>query len=330
MADLLNTLKELRPEIIDLVFKEITSDLSDVEFKILPYKEVNRNYMEIGIFTHYSKPMTACLPDAPYPVDNYYFNGVIQTVTGFHFKEGIPLYVKEIQELHQMDSQYRKYFLIDKLDWLKERAVIRMKQVTWDALRGTININENNVNYVYNYSITEGSVNVDWSNPNNNILADLETILSYYDQYPAKPKYLVMNSTTYRYFRINNNIATLLATAGFLVRDAGINQIINDFGVDILKIDDYWIDPSGTKHKFINDNEVFIIGEGKAPLGHIVSLVDENTTTLDKPGKPGFWTQIIDKTNENPRRYDIVAGITFFPAIYHPEWIVHIADVTQP
>ncbi|MCM8767049.1 MAG: hypothetical protein NC901_03180 [Candidatus Omnitrophica bacterium] len=328
MADLLNTLIELRPEYIESVFEELTSDLTDIEFKFLPYKEVNRNYVDIGFFNFYHKPMSAALPETPYVVTNYPITGEIKRVRGFHFKEGIPITVTEMQELHQADPKYRKFFMIEKLDWLKTRAVIRMKQTIWDALRGVIDISENGLVYHYEYSITAGSVTSSWANPQTDIISSIYSNVELLDDTVAKPRYLVLNSKTYRYFKTNEKINTLLATAGYLRKNDGIKELISDIGLDIVIIDDFYIDSNGNKVKFVKDDEVFIIGEGNYPLGNLISLVDENTVTLDKPGRPGFWTQVIEKTNDNPRKIDIVAGITFFPAIYHPDWVVHIADVT--
>lgn len=328
MGDILNQLKELRPEYIELLFSELTSDLSDVEFKVLPYREVFRNYVDIGKFTLYHKPMTAALPDAPYAVTNYPLTGDIKRVKGFHFKEGIPITATEMQELNQADPVYRKVYLLDKLDWLKTRAIIRMKQTIWSALRGNINISENGLQYQYTYSVTTGSVSATWSNKNTDILSDIYAFAGLLDDTTAKPKYLIMNSKTYSYLKTNSNISNLLATAGLLRKNDGIQTLLSDIGLDLILVDDYYINYSGNKVKFVADDEVFLIGEGTTPAGNLISLVDENTATLDRSGKPGFWTQTINKLDENPRRVDIVAGITFFPALYYPDWIVYVADVT--
>jgi len=256
--------------------------------------------------------------------------GTLYRVTGFHFKERSKVTSSELTELYQADPTYRKMFMVDKIDWILQRAKVRIKKLIWDAFRGSIAIAENGQNYSLSYAVQTGTVAATWADPASNILGDIENWIALLSNVGATARWLALNSKTYSYLKYNNNIVSLITGAGMLKKNEGVRSVIEDMGLNIVIIDDTYETESGgtyTSHKFVNDDEVFVIGEGGYRLGNFVYLVDPNTTTLGKIGKPGFWSETYNHLDQNPKWVEIVGGFTGVPAIYFPNRIVHVADV---
>jgi len=329
MADLYNTLVELRPEVIDETFKNITQPIEGfVGIKqILPLKEKNSTTYEYITYSSPTGLMSPALPNAPAPVLS--FPAVTKTIVeGFPFKEKAVYGSKELAELYTADKDYRAMWLIDEMTVLKTRALARIEWAVWNALRGSVSVSENGVNYSQSYGVTSSVPGVDWSTASNNIYGDIANILTGFNGTGGTPKYMVLNSKTFSYLKNNSAFQNLVTNAGYMKIGDGIREIISDLGLNLIVYDKTYTIGTST-YNFVADNEVFFIAEGSAPLGYFISLVDPNTAKFNVPGKPGFWTKTIEH-DDDPYTLEIVGGITGIPIISFPQWVIYVDDVTTP
>ena len=193
------------------------------------------------------------------------------------FKESIYIDEKLRQQLNNMIAS-NNMNVIDKIlgrIYDGESALIDSSEIALERMRmellttGTITLSANGQSYSYDYGLSvdqKKDAKTPWSNPDANIIGELEDII---DEFKAKGINLtraVCNANTAKYFRTNKAIKdAVYVFAGGSVNvttERALNFIQTETGLSIAVYNNVYVDEAGEAHKYIPDDTFVMLPEG--------------------------------------------------------------------
>lgn len=170
--------------------------------------------------------------------------------------------------------------LIDASDITLER--MRMGLIT----SGIITLSSNGQSYTYNYGL-DNSQKVDasanWSVSTTDIIGDIEDVIE-----NAKAKGVVItraifNSSVAKTFKTNDalkNAIYVFANGTVNVStDRAISYLESELGISMLQYDNVYVDEQGTAHKYIPDDTIVFLPDGKLGETHKGVTPEESDLT---------------------------------------------------
>jgi hypothetical protein len=219
---------------------------------------------------------------------------------------------------------------------LNTRLETRIEWLRWQPLvGGKVEVDENNVKYTVDYKVpTKNKPSLDWSDPNHEIIADIEDLLLLFRGTGAKGKTVYLNHGIAKALATNEKIRQLLSRSQYAntlsprTVVAAMNMLFPELEWKLY--DEGYGDGKGNFVSFLPDNQLVILGEG-APgekLMDFATTISLANGGLDNP-QPGKFSMIVDKSMETNPFVDITVGIYGLPRVYHPNWIVS-SKITLP
>ena len=226
--------------------------------------------------------------------------------------------------------------LVDRrVDKLHGRLMQRREQLTWDMFgTGIIDVDNDGVKVYRDYGIpasqklaTGTELGAAWSDPvNGDPQGDVTQVMSHFTKTSCTQVHMYCNEVTSGWVMQNK---------GFKAQYSGhpIIMELNNYGaIDLLARqvggrlkkgvvhDGSYIGDDNSFTKFIPDGRVILLGmsvAGQEPLAEFAS-----TPHTYHGGGQGIYASRIDKMNDDPPHYKIVAGIHGLPVLYRIDWVV--------
>lgn len=219
---------------------------------------------------------------------------------------------------------------------LNTRLETRMEWLRWQPLvNGKLDVNENNVKYTVDYKIpSKNKPNIDWSDPNHDVISDIEDLLLIYRGTGAKGRTVYINHGVAKALALNEKVRQLLSRSQYAntlsprTILAAMNMLFPELEWKLY--DEGYGDDKGEFQSFLPDNKLVILGQG-APgekLMDFATTISLANGGMDNP-QPGKFGMVVDKSMEVNPFVDITVGIYGLPRVYHPNWIVS-ANITLP
>jgi hypothetical protein len=197
-----------------------------------------------------------------------------------------------------------------------DKTRIRVEMMRWQALKGSLTINENGVKISETFPVQSHSPLVDWDN--------LSTATPLRDFNALKLKFrgtgasargakAYMNQVTVNWLLENQNEADLkgfqnsnFTNLAYSVDE--LNKIFSGRGLpEIIVNEDFWIDENDQEQLFLGDGEVVVVGQRMG--GQKVGDVQRTPSLhLDKNGRPAPGYFSIIEVNGQPS--DVVGSVS--------------------
>lgn len=265
-----------------------------------------------------------------------------KSIATAYWKEASRINEKDLLYVRKLTNIYERAgidLVTDRTVMLNGRLDTRKEWCRWQALLGTLTINENGVIRTIDYEIPGankvGPPSTHWDNAAADILGDLKTWIQLFRGTGAGNPRVYMNKKAAGYVGANSAIRDLIKQSQYALQvgiDTAPKLLLNLVGglSEIITYDEGYIDSNGTNWgPFIPDNKIILIANGPAgeKFGEFKTTPSLHIGGISSP-KPGKFAFIEDKTNEKNPYVDICTGQYGLPVIYHPSWIV-VADVTD-
>lgn len=328
--DILNDLPELRQGVIDEVFDKVKQPVDKFLGikELCPIEEYDADTVTWRIYDSATGLMAPATSGEPAP--SIQPPGMVErTYTPIPFKESYPLSARELDFLLQQTTDVRLRYLDNIAEWFRVRAQTRMEHMFWDALDGTLAINENGHTYSVTYSgIQTFTPTSSWQTSSTDIKGDLISVIKMFQGTGARIDTMVLNTTTFEYLLDNNYFKAKLQYSATTDDFTFVSKILDGYGIKLRIYDEGYQNSSGSFVKFVADDKVYFFGtDGANKVGKTLLARDPNTIPIYGKGKPGFWSRTIVH-DDDPYSIELVGGFVGIPAFTFPSWIVYVADVT--
>lgn len=229
---------------------------------------------------------------------------------------------KELIRKHLYAGNIR---LDTRIEWLRAQCL----------LNGQITINENGIVRTINYGIPPGhfvSAAVPWSDPNANIVGNLQAWINLFRGVARGGVKIRMNAITAQamtgnadlkdLFRQNNTALSLgPGNIGKLI----VTQLGDAYPVEFEIYDEGYTDDEGSFTPFVPDGKVSIVA--KPPRGEKLGAFYTTPAISNSAGtgepRPGKILGIKDRTGDAERPfYRTTHGIYGIPALFYPDFVV--------
>jgi hypothetical protein len=252
--------------------------------------------------------------------------------SGFHrIGEGEIL---NIRRLGTFGERMARGLVVEGLNATRSQVRARVEYLRWQALQGTVTVNENGVKFTVSYEIPNANkVDVStgsgkyWTNVDADPIRDLQAATELLRGSGAGDPICYFNRKVAGYLSQNAKVRELV-TGSPLVTSTGVKQIgdlmlplVGDLG-RMVQYDKGYRSIAGVWTPYIPDNKVILVGQGPVgeKLGEFASTPNLHNGGLEP--MPGEFYKPIDKTGEANPYYDILGGVYGMPVIFHPDWIV--------
>ena len=322
-ATLSGTLPSIRSHNVDAVYRQMKQPIDGlVGLKFFPIKEIRKEDVVYDVYQAATGLMKPTGENAPAPKIQFTKLDEV-TLRPVTFKESYEIVGQDIVFVKQ-DKDYAREYLANALKNLKIRELSRIEWSIWQALTGTLSIDENGVTRTVTYSgIQTFSASNSWATSSTDIVGDLVTIMKLYRGTGARPRYMICNQTVAGYLLKNDTFEAYYSNSGLAPID-GVKRFLTSLGLELIVYDGGYINSSGTFVPYIGEDKVFFIGEGPYPPGHFFSTLTIEGPTMTP--RPGEFARIKEDTDGDPKKIQVIAGIRGLPGIVFPSWIVY-ADV---
>ena len=242
--------------------------------------------------------------------------------------------ILNIRRLGSFGERLARGLVVEALNSVRTQVRSRVEYLRWQALQGSITVNENGVKFTANYEIPNGNkVDVSagageyWTHDNADPIGDLQAAAELLRGSGAGDPVVYFNRKVAGYLSRNKAIRDLVSGSA-LVTGTGVKQVgdlvmplVGDVG-RMVQYDKGYRASNGTWTPFIPDNKVILVGQGPASerLGEFASTPNLHNGGMDP--MPGEFYKPIDKTGEALPFYDVLGGIYGMPVLFHPNWIV--------
>ena len=234
------------------------------------------------------------------------------------------------------DPQTASQILTEHLEELAMRSKLKMEALRFEAMCGTLSIDENNVKVDIDYNFPAAfkpTVGTSWSSvATANPIEDLIKFARVFNDEASgyRPKMIIMNEKTFQNIVQNSTVRDQMTNIG-----AGQTQLesitrLIDIGhsIELRVYDEGYVDASGTFIRFVSNDTVFMVGQSKSDN----SGIGEFTTTLHpymgiENLQPGMFGVIKDTGHQDPPSAELIAGFYGLPALNSNKAIL-CADVS--
>jgi hypothetical protein len=258
-----------------------------------------------------------------------------------HYRERITLNEEDLMNLRNVGAAERTRMaggiVVRAMTTLRIRLAVRKENLRWDAIRGSIVLNENGVKRTITYGVAAPqTVSTRWddremSNPINDIQ---DAILRFRGTGGGMPE-LWMTFYVATLLSQNVKVQRLLRGTGF-IGQIGPTQIVQLLpaliGLDRINVYDIHWTPqnangtAGDPQPFLSDEQVHLIAKSMMPgerLGEFASTPSIFNGGYENPKGGDYF--FFDNNTDKPNPYlDVIAGCDGIPVLFHPEWIQNI------
>lgn len=220
---------------------------------------------------------------------------------------------------------------------LSLRVDCRVEWSIWQALLGTLVLNENGVKRTIDYAIPGANkINVSdgtgeyWSHADGDPVADLMAALDLFDGTGAGRVRGYYNRSVSKLMSANANVRDLVKQSAPVLQigSTNVGNLVMDLvgGLEaMVQYDEGYVSDAGVFTKFIPDNKLILVGSGPITerLGEFASTPSLHNGGIDgaSGGKFGGIDDSRALAQSNPY-VEVFAGIYGVPVLFHPDWIV--------
>lgn len=213
-----------------------------------------------------------------------------------------------------------KEFIFNDTKNLVSKIKTRISLMNAELLStGKVTIDENNVkiDIDYGYNESENTINAtDWSNPEHNIIDDIETIKDKAKSKGYEIKRALLSSETMKYFRLNNGIISYFKEANEYVTSEIVRKWMQDkLNIDFVTIDDVYKTERGGEslNVFKKNNISWLTDERTVGKGLYAPTPEENMSK--NTSSKGYITLTTWQTEEPCAKW-IKASSYYLPVLY--------------
>ena len=217
---------------------------------------------------------------------------------------------------------------------LSLRVDTRVEYTIWQALQGTLAINENGVKRTIDYGIPGGN-KIDvasgsgeyWSHASGNPIGDLQSALDKFDGTGAGRVRCYYNRSVAKLMANNAVVRDLVKQSAPVLQlgSSNVGGLMMDLvgGIEaMVQYDEGYVSDGGTFTKFVPDNKVIMVGSGAERIGEWASVPSLHNGGIDG-ATGGKFAGIDDQSGNRSNPYvEVFAGIYGLPVLFHPNWVV--------
>jgi hypothetical protein len=241
-----------------------------------------------------------------------------------------------IRQQGTLSDRAGRRLLASRLEQLNTRLETRMEWLRWQAMQGSLTVNEEQVNRMIDYEVPSNhkitlTGSALWTDTvNSNPISDfMNWALLYRGTGAGKPT-AFMNKKTAQLLAKNATVRDLVkqSTNTLLLGPGTVDKLLLPLVSDldgIVVYDGGYTDDSYTFQTFIPDNVVILKGVGPVgePFGDIVTTPSLRNGGIDNATGGKFTIFKEEIGPEHPTQRVIVgAGFYGLPRIYHPSWLI--------
>lgn len=253
-----------------------------------------------------------------------------------YFKEMIRLDEKDLINIDSADparaGREGEQLVTRAIMDLNLRCDTRIEHSTWQALQGSLTLNDNGITRVvdyqvpYKFSVGGGGFGPAWSAAGSNPISDLSMAAEVIRGSGGVTAY--MNRNTARVL-INNEAIVDRVKQSTVVLQLDSRNIGQTLSLLVPGLDDCvvynegFLDGNGAWQTYIPDNVIILLGKAVPgiPLGEWASTPSLHNGGIAK-ATGGKFAAVEDHINESNPRVDVFGGIYGLPVIFRPDWIV--------
>lgn len=275
------------------------------------------------------------------------------TVPGFagynvktsYYKERITLTEEDLTNLRNLGpadrSRMAGRMVMKAMTTLRVRLAVRKETLRWDAVRGSIVLNENGVKRTINYGVAAAqNVPTYWDNPSlADPIADIQDMILGFRATGGTNPVLWITQYVANLLSRNEVVRGLIRGTGYVGSISStqvtglLPMLVGGLG-GIMVYDEHWTPDGGTPQPFLYDYQAIMIAQSALPgerIGEFASTPCIHNGGIDN-ARGGDFYFLDDHTGEANPYMDVVAGVYGIPVIFHPEWIQvwNVWDVNNP
>lgn len=222
---------------------------------------------------------------------------------------------------------------------LIKAAYVSLERMRMELLQsGTITLSSNGQSYDYDFMIPEDqkdSVLVDWSDPDADIIEDVNNIVDFMKTKGVTITKAVCNNSVIKNFAKNNNIKNqIYVLAGGNIASISsvkaLNFIKEETGVTFYSYDDVYVNEDGAAVKYLKDNVVSFLPDGalgKTHMGITPEESDLQTLGTAKVSMAGNGIAVATYGMEDPVNVEMKVSMVALPSFERANE-VYILDTT--
>ncbi|MBQ7503077.1 major capsid protein [bacterium] len=252
-----------------------------------------------------------------------------------YFKEMIRLDEQDLININSADpakaGREGEQLVTRALMDLNLRCDTRIELTTWQALQGSLTLNDNGITRVVDYqvlnkfSVGGGGFGPVWTAAGSNPISDLSMAAEVIRGSGGVTAYINLNTAR---VLINNEAIVDRVKQSTVVLQLDSRNIGQTLSLlvpgleDCIVYNEGFLDWEGHWQTYIPDNTIILLGKAVpgTPLGEWASTPSlHNGGIANATG--GKFAAVEDHINESNPRVDVFAGIYGLPVIFRPDWI---------
>lgn len=260
-----------------------------------------------------------------------------------YFKEMIRLDEQDLININSADpakaGREGEQLVTRALMDLNLRCDTRIEQTTWQALQGSLTLNDNGITRVVDYqvphkfSVGGGGFGPVWTAAGSNPISDLSMAAEVIRGSGGVTAYMNLNTAR---VLINNEAIVDRVKQSTVILQLDARNIGQTLSLLVPGLDDCivynegFLDWDGHWQTYIPDNVIILLGKAVpgTPLGEWASTPSlHNGGIANATG--GKFAAVEDHVGESNPRVDVFAGIYGLPVIFRPDW-VSVLNISGP